>query len=136
LSLSGLAEPAGPAGRYLRKGQDMGGYDQTSMGGDRGTFLTTHWSLIEDVKQGQDKDRALIGLLLERYWKPVYCYLRSKGYNNDQAKDLTQGFLHEVVLNRHLIDRADTSKGHYSPGHQAVEYPGRHGGRPGSAQDY
>ena len=58
------------------------------MGGDRGTFLTTHWSLIEDVKQHQDEDRALIGVLLERYWKPVYCYLRSKGYNNDQAKDL------------------------------------------------
>ncbi len=91
----------------------MSGYDQTSMGGDRGTFLTTHWSLIEGVKQHQDKDRALIGLLLERYWKPVYCYLRSKGYNNDQAKDLTQGFLHEVVLNRHLVERADTSKGRF-----------------------
>ena len=91
----------------------MGAYDRTSMGGDRGTFLTTHWSLIEDVKQNQDEDRALIGVLLERYWKPVYCYLRSKGYNNDQAKDLTQGFLHEVVLNRHLIERADTSRGRF-----------------------
>jgi RNA polymerase sigma-70 factor (ECF subfamily) len=83
------------------------------MGGDRGTFLTTHWSLIEGVKKHEDKDRALIGLLLERYWKPVYCYLRSKGYNNEQAKDFTQGFLHEVVLNRHLIERADTSKGRF-----------------------
>jgi DNA-directed RNA polymerase specialized sigma24 family protein len=91
----------------------MSSHDQTSMGGDRGTFLTTHWSLIEGVKQHQDKDRALIGLLLERYWKPVYCYLRSKGYNNEQAKDLTQGFLHEVVLNRHLVERADTSKGRF-----------------------
>jgi len=91
----------------------MGRYDQTSMGGDRGTVLTTHWSLIEGVKQGQDQDRVLIGLLLKRYWKPVYCYLRSKGYNNDQAKDLTQGFLHEVVLNRHLLERADTSKGRF-----------------------
>ncbi|MBC8218909.1 MAG: hypothetical protein H8E73_10625 [Planctomycetes bacterium] len=91
----------------------MRDYDQTSMGGDRGTFLTTHWSLIEGVKKHEDKDRALIGLLLERYWKPVYCYLRSKGYNNEQAKDLTQGFLHEVVLNRHLIERADSSKGRF-----------------------
>lgn len=91
----------------------MGNDDQTSMGGDRGTFLTTHWSLIDGVKQHQDQDRALIGLLLERYWKPVYCYLRRKGYNNDQAKDLTQGFLHEVVLNRHLVERADSSKGRF-----------------------
>jgi DNA-directed RNA polymerase specialized sigma24 family protein len=83
------------------------------MGGDREAFLTTHWSLIENVKQHQDKDRALIGLLLKRYWKPVYCYLRRKGYDNEQAKDLTQGFLHEVVLNRNLVERADSSKGRF-----------------------
>jgi len=91
----------------------MGRYDQTDMGGDRETFLTTHWSLIEDVQSDDDRDRALIGLLLERYWKPVYCYLRRKGYSNDEAKDLTQGFFHEVVLNRHLVDRADPSMGRF-----------------------
>jgi len=83
------------------------------MGGARETFLTTHWSLIEGVKEHEDKDRALIGLLLERYWKPVYCYLRRKGYDNERAKDLTQGFFHEVVLNRHLIERADQSRGRF-----------------------
>ena len=82
-------------------------------GGQRETFLTTHWSLIEDVKKQPDKDRALIGLLLKRYWKPVYCYLRRKGYDNEQAKDLTQGFFHEVVLNRHLLERADSKKGRF-----------------------
>ena len=91
----------------------MSSHDQTSMGGESGTFLTTHWSLIEGVKKHQDEDRALIGLLLERYWKPVYCYLRSKGYDNEQAKDLTQDFLHEVVLNRLLVERADSSKGRF-----------------------
>lgn len=91
----------------------MSSHDQTSMGGQREAFLTTHWSLIEDVKKCQDKDRALIGLLLERYWKPVYCYLRRKGCDNEQAKDLTQGFLHEVVLNRHLVERAESSKGRF-----------------------
>ena len=91
----------------------MSNYDQTSMGGKRGTFLTTHWSLIEDVKKDKDKDRALIGLLLERYWKPVYCYLRRKGNDNERAKDLTQGFFHEVVLSRHLLERADSEKGRF-----------------------
>jgi RNA polymerase sigma-70 factor (ECF subfamily) len=51
--------------------------------------------------------------LLKRYWKPVYCYLRRKGYDNEQAKDLTQGFFHEVVLGRQLIERADRSKGRF-----------------------
>jgi DNA-directed RNA polymerase specialized sigma24 family protein len=87
--------------------------DPTAMGGARETFLTTHWTLIDQVKSGQDKDRALIGLLLDRYWKPVYCYLRRKGHDNEQAKDLTQGFFHEVVLNRELVHKADPSRGRF-----------------------
>ena len=83
------------------------------MGGETETFLTTHWSLIEDVQSRGDKDRALIGLLLGKYWKPVYCYLRRKGYDNEQAKDLTQDFFHEVVLSRDLVRRADQSKGRF-----------------------
>jgi len=87
--------------------------DWTEMGGVRQKFLTTHWSMLEGIKKRGDKERNLIGLLLERYWKPVYCYLRRKGYDNEQAKDLTQGFFHEVVLDRDLIDRADPSKGSF-----------------------
>jgi len=83
------------------------------MGGARQKFLTTHWSMLEGIKKRGDKERNLIGLLLEQYWKPVYCYLRRKGYDNEKAKDLTQGFFHEVVLNRDLIDRADPSKGSF-----------------------
>jgi len=87
--------------------------DQTDMGGTAENFLTTHWSLIEGIQKQQDPGRAMIGLLLQRYWKPVYCYLRRTGCDNEQAKDLTQGFFHEVVLSRHLIERADPSKGRF-----------------------
>lgn len=83
------------------------------MGGGGETFLTTHWSLIDGVKSGKDRDRALIGLLLEKYWKPVYCYLRRKGYRNEEAKDLTQGFFYEIVLNKNLVERADQAKGRF-----------------------
>ncbi len=69
--------------------REMKHEDKTDMGGVRESFLTTHWSLIEGIKHHQDKDQALIGLLLERYWKPVYCYLKRKGYRNEEAKDLT-----------------------------------------------
>jgi RNA polymerase sigma-70 factor (ECF subfamily) len=91
----------------------MGYQEPTEMGGSREAFLTTHWTLIQEIKSGEDKDRALIGLMLERYWKPVYCYLRRKGYDNEQAKDLTQGFLHEVVLSRGLVQKADRSRGRF-----------------------
>ena len=88
--------------------------EMTDMGGVGKVFLTTHWSLIEDISAtDNDKNRALIELLLKKYWKPVYCYLRRKGHDNEQAKDLTQGFLHEVVLGRNLIQKADHSKGRF-----------------------
>ncbi len=87
--------------------------DHTDMGGMQESFLTTHWSLLEGVGKHPDQDQTLIGLLLERYWKPVYCYLRRKGHRNEEAKDLTQEFFHEVVLNRHLLERADRSKGRF-----------------------
>jgi RNA polymerase sigma-70 factor (ECF subfamily) len=87
--------------------------DRTEMGGTGEAFLTTHWSLIEHVQQDEDRDRALIGLLLQRYWRPVYCYLRRRGFDNERAKDLTQAFFHEVVLNRDLIGRVDASKGRF-----------------------
>ena len=91
----------------------MGYDDQTEMGGRREAFLTTQWSLIENIKAGEDRDKTLIGFLLEQYWKPVYCFLRRKGYDNEQAKDLTQGFFHEVVLNRDLVGRAEQAKGRF-----------------------
>ena len=88
--------------------------EYTDMGGTGEVFLTTHWSLVEEAGSAEvDKSRALIGLLLDRYWKPVYCYLRRKGYGNEQAKDLTQGFFHQVVLGRNLIQKADRSKGRF-----------------------
>ena len=84
------------------------------MGGTSEAFLTTHWSLIEDVdSEDSDKNRALLGLLLSKYWKPVYCYLRRKGYDNEKAKDLTQEFFYEAVFGRGLIQKADESKGRF-----------------------
>ena len=89
--------------------------DYTDIGGTGEAFLTTHWSLVEGIASPEDGDRspALVGLLLQRYWKPVYCYLRRKGYRNEEAKDLTQGFFHEVVLERHAVEKADPARGRF-----------------------
>ena len=88
-------------------------HDQTDIGGKGGTFLTTRWSLVDHIQSSGDKNRELIGLLLDRYWKPVYCFLRHKEYSNEEAKDLTQGFFHEIVLEKDLVERADQSKGRF-----------------------
>ena len=92
----------------------MNRYEHTSMGGTAEAFLTTHWSVIGKIAADGDTDnQALINELLRRYWKPVYCFLRRKGYDNEPAKDLTQGFFQEVVLDQELIRRADQARGRF-----------------------
>lgn len=77
-------------------------------------FETTHWSVVLAVKtDDQTRRRLMVGNLTATYWKPVYCYLRRKGYNNEDAKDLTQGFFCEIILGRDLIEKADQAKGHF-----------------------
>ena len=88
--------------------------DYTRIGNSGGRFPTTHWTVIGEVQPGDDaRSRSLIGGLAKDYWRPVYCYLRRKGYGNDESRDLTQGFFQEVVLGRELIRRADPAKGRF-----------------------
>jgi len=80
----------------------------------RGTFPTTHWSKVFNAQSGDEPRRQLaLEGLLEMYWKPVYCYIRCKGYPTEEAKDLTQGFFHEIVLGRGLIQQADGERGRF-----------------------
>ena len=89
-------------------------HEHTSMGGSGEAFLTTHWSEIGKIAaDGDTPNLDLVNDLLKKYWKPVYCFLRRKGYGNEQAKDLTQGFFQEVVLTRGLIRRADQERGRF-----------------------
>lgn len=88
--------------------------EKTSIGGPKEGFQTTHWSEIFNAKTADDvRRRAIIDTLLRKYWKPVYCYIRRKRYDNEQAKDMTQGFFHEIVLNSNLIGQADQTKGRF-----------------------
>jgi RNA polymerase sigma-70 factor (ECF subfamily) len=84
------------------------------MGGPRERFETTDWTAIVRA-QATDAEvrRPALEVLCRQYWKPVYCYLRRKGYDNETAKDLTQGFFAEVVLGRKLVQEADAAKGRF-----------------------
>jgi RNA polymerase sigma-70 factor (ECF subfamily) len=83
------------------------------MGGTDSKFAPTQWTTIGQISSGQINSKDLVADLLTKYWKPVYCYLRYKGYDNEKAKDLTQGFFQEVVLGRELIRQADKAKGRF-----------------------
>jgi RNA polymerase sigma-70 factor (ECF subfamily) len=87
---------------------------ETTMGRAKNVFQTTRWSEILDAKTPDEiRRKAVVGNLMQRYWKPIYCYLRHKGHNNEIAKDLTQGFFYEIVLGRELIQQADKAKGRF-----------------------
>jgi DNA-directed RNA polymerase specialized sigma24 family protein len=90
------------------------GANDTAIRGWNGAFHTTHWSEILDARSNDEPQRhAALEDLLGRYWKPVYCYLRCKGYDDEAAKDLTQGFFCEVVLGRGLVQEADRARGRF-----------------------
>jgi len=51
--------------------------------------------------------------LLGVYWSPVYAYLRRKGKCREDASDITQAFLADVVVKRDLIGKADPDRGRF-----------------------
>ena len=86
----------------------------TSIGGGNANFFTTQWSEIMSVRTSdQQRQEQTINNLIEKYWKPVYCAIRRKGFSNEDSKDLTQDFFEAIVLSKELIQKADKAKGKF-----------------------
>jgi RNA polymerase sigma-70 factor (ECF subfamily) len=84
------------------------------MGGTGSQFPSTRWSLILNIRTQDETRRQLaVGNLIAGYWKPVYCYLRKRGYGNEGAKDLTQDFFCEFFLEPKLLQAADRKIGRF-----------------------
>ena len=83
--------------------------DHTSLGGVNRGFPTTEWTRIIDTTQRG----AILAELCQKYWKPLYSYLRCKGFPNDEAKDLVQGFFTDKVLGQEFVDKADRARGKF-----------------------
>ena len=83
--------------------------DYTTMGGWNTQFPATEWTQVIEPAIGRNIQNELV----RRYWKPVYCYLRHKGCSNEEAKDLTQGFFTEIILDSNLFNHIDRSKGKF-----------------------
>src|SRR3954469_7202562 len=80
---------------------------ETTMGGQGGAFGQTAWTVIL-----QARDRKELGALVERYWKPWYYYIRRKGHDVEDAKDLTQGFFGDFI-ERDALARVTKTKGKF-----------------------
>ncbi|MEJ2085512.1 MAG: sigma-70 family RNA polymerase sigma factor [Acidobacteriota bacterium] len=76
-------------------------------------FATTQWSKVLAAKDGTDTEaRQALDYLCNAYWYPLYAYLRRRGQNPDQARDLTQAFFTEL-LEKHRLEAIDQSRGRF-----------------------
>ena len=78
-----------------------------------GLFTTTHWSVVLSAGHGTDT-RATEALerLCGAYWRPLYLFVRSSGYDEETAKDLTQAFF-ERLLGKDYVKDADPARGRF-----------------------
>jgi RNA polymerase sigma factor (sigma-70 family) len=79
----------------------------------RNEFPTTSWTLVVAAGDPLHQDcRDALTRLCERYWYPVYAYVRRRGHPEEEAQDLTQDFFVRILDGRYL-DRADPNRGRF-----------------------
>jgi DNA-directed RNA polymerase specialized sigma24 family protein len=78
-----------------------------------GRFPTTRWSLVSKAKDRLSPEHVeAVNALVSKYWKPVFYFIRAKGYALDRAEDLTQEFF-LGFLERDWIRRVDQTRGRF-----------------------
>jgi RNA polymerase sigma-70 factor (ECF subfamily) len=76
-------------------------------------FATTHWSVVLAAGQGADAEAsAALEQLCRTYWYPLYAYVRRRGHGHEDAQDLTQAFLLQL-LERKSFSRVDRERGRF-----------------------
>ncbi|MFO0893222.1 MAG: sigma-70 family RNA polymerase sigma factor [Isosphaeraceae bacterium] len=78
-----------------------------------GQFPDTQWSLV--LRAGREENprtREALNTLCERYWYPIYAFIRRKGNDPEQALDLTQQYFFQL-LNKGALARVDPTRGRF-----------------------
>jgi len=81
--------------------------DFTEILGENREFNTTSWTLVRSVK-----DMQALNDLISIYWKPLYFFVRKRGYDNETGKDIVQEFL-ATLLERDALSKADPERGRF-----------------------
>jgi RNA polymerase sigma factor (sigma-70 family) len=80
---------------------------------DAGHFAETAWSVVLAAGKGSDPHaRGALAELCRVYWPPIYSFLRRRGYNRDDAQDLTQSFF-QHILEEETFRRATPERGRF-----------------------
>jgi RNA polymerase sigma factor (sigma-70 family) len=61
-------------------------------------FLTTQWSLVLRARAADDTAASqALAALCQRYWYPLFAYVRRRGVSVEQAEDVIQGFFARLL---------------------------------------
>src|SRR6266436_7599296 len=76
----------------------------TAIGGNAhhgpAAFTTTHWSVVLEAQGESPAAREALEKLCRTYWRPIYAFLRRQGVGPEEAEDITQGFLAQLLERR------------------------------------
>ena len=75
-------------------------------------FPATRWSLVAAAGVDGRGDSGALAWLCERYWFPLFAYVRGKGHSPEDAEDLVQGFFVKL-LEENLVERAAGERGRF-----------------------
>jgi RNA polymerase sigma-70 factor (ECF subfamily) len=76
-------------------------------------FATTQWQLVRSAAATPSAAaRAALAELCERYWYPLYSFVRRRGHEPDEAADLTQAFFVKL-LEGDAISQATPERGRF-----------------------
>src|SRR5438067_3945294 len=83
--------------------------------GEPREFVTTRWSLIlSATRLGSEEQRAhdAMAELCRTYWRPIFSFVRARGYSIEDAQDLTQDFF-VTILKNDWLQHADRNRGRF-----------------------
>jgi RNA polymerase sigma factor (sigma-70 family) len=76
-------------------------------------FATTHWSIVLAAGDSTSpQHREALSTLCQKYWFPLYAFLRRRGYDTHQAEDSTQAFF-ALMLEKHYLRRVEPVPGKF-----------------------
>jgi RNA polymerase sigma factor (sigma-70 family) len=84
-------------------------------------FGTTRWSIVLQAKgarggdqptKAQEQRREALGKLIETYWRPLYFFIRRKGYSAVEAEDLAQSFF-AAFLEKDFLKSVERGRGRF-----------------------
>jgi len=76
-------------------------------------FATTHWSVVLAASDPRSTRSAeALENLCRNYWFPLYAYVRRRGYNAEDAQDLTQEFFARF-LEKNGVSHARRERGRF-----------------------